>query len=134
VKHFDLGWTPPELNSNNVCVTDDFRMYLLGSADAKQEKDAHAGCMNTQTATVGHSAYFCRESLTGGMDTIIPLGVILKDSVVSFLWTARKLGLRPLILIHHRLKATPRGINSTALQAEGKLQQGDSYQWHMLEW
>lgn len=80
--------------------------------------------MYTQTLTVGHHAYFCQEPLTDGMDTIIPLKVILKHSVVSSLSTARKLGLHPLILNYHQVEAIPGGTNSTALQAEGKLQAG----------
>lgn len=64
--------------------------------------------------------------------------LILKDSVVSFLWTARTLCLHPLILIQHQVKATPRGTKLHSTLSRGKASSRnlpwDSYQWNMLEW
>lgn len=123
VKPFDLGWVPPELNSKNVCVTDDFKMYLLGKCKCETRKGSLRGaCIDCHCGPV--CLFLPGTSNRWHWHHYPTQGVILKDSVMSFLWTARKLCLHPLMLIHHRLKATPRGINSIALQAEGKLQVG----------
>lgn len=75
-----------------------------------------------QTAFINnyHSG-FCWGPLKDGYGThYLTQGVRLKYSVVSFLWTARKLDMHPLILIRHQPKATPSSMNSRALPAEEK--------------